>query len=52
MELEELKNKWKELDKHVKAQDEKIRELTERYKNDPVRLQMLSQIASELNECE
>lgn len=29
MELEELKNKWKELDKHVKAQDEKIKELTD-----------------------
>ena len=29
MELEELKNKWKELDKHVKFQDEKIRELTD-----------------------
>ena len=29
MELGELKNKWKELDKHVKAQDEKIRELTD-----------------------
>ena len=29
MELEELKNKWKSLDKHVKAQDEKIRELTD-----------------------
>lgn len=28
----------------------KIEELTERYKNDPVRLQMLSQIACELNE--
>lgn len=29
MELEELKNKWKSLDKHVKAQDEKIRVLTD-----------------------
>lgn len=29
MELEELKNKWRQLDKHVKAQDEKIRELTD-----------------------
>lgn len=27
MELEELKNKWKQLDEHVKAQDDKIREL-------------------------
>lgn len=30
MELEELKNKWKQLDEHVKAQDDKIRELTDR----------------------
>lgn len=29
MELEELKTKWKQLDEHVKAQDEKIRELTD-----------------------
>lgn len=29
MELDELKSKWKELDKHVNAQDEKIRELTD-----------------------
>lgn len=29
MELDELKNKWKQLDEHVKAQDEKIRELTD-----------------------
>lgn len=30
MELEELKNKWKQLDEHVKAKDDKIRELTDR----------------------
>lgn len=29
MEFEELKNKWKQLDEHVKAQDDKIRELTD-----------------------
>lgn len=29
MELEELKNKWKQLDEHVKIQDDKIRELTD-----------------------
>ena len=29
MELEELKNKWKELDNYVKSQDEKIRELSD-----------------------
>ena len=29
MELDELKNKWKQLDNHVKSQDEKIRQLTD-----------------------
>ena len=29
MELDELKNKWKQLDDHVKSQDEKIRQLTD-----------------------
>ncbi|MBQ7942237.1 MAG: hypothetical protein IJ328_07535 [Muribaculaceae bacterium] len=29
MDLDELKNKWKQLDEHVKAQDDKIRELTD-----------------------
>lgn len=38
----------KELDKRR----QKVAELTERYKDDPVRLQLLSQIASDLNECE
>jgi hypothetical protein len=38
----------KELDKRR----QKVAELTERYKDDPVRLQLLSQIASDLNDCE
>ena len=29
MELDELKNRWKQLDNHVKSQDEKIRQLTD-----------------------
>ena len=29
MELDELKNKWRQLDEHVKSQDEKIRQLTD-----------------------
>lgn len=29
MELDELKNKWKQLDNHIKSQDEKIRQLTD-----------------------
>jgi predicted RNase H-like nuclease (RuvC/YqgF family) len=37
-------------EKELNDRRAKIEELTKRYKDDPVRLQMLSQIASELNE--
>lgn len=37
-------------EKELSDRRAKIEELTKRYKNDPVRLQMLSQIASELND--
>lgn len=40
MELEELKNKWRQLDKHVKAQDEKIRELTDQVMSGKVRTKL------------
>jgi hypothetical protein len=36
----------------INKRKQKVAELTERYKDDPIRLQMLSQIACELNDCE
>lgn len=49
--LEEGKMIQENLEKsQIDERRKKIEELTERYKNDPVRLQMLSQIACELNE--
>lgn len=47
---EQIKESLKE--NELNSRREKIRELTERYKNDPVRLQVLSQIVSDLNDCE
>ena len=29
MEIDDIRNKWRQLDEHVKVQDEKIRELTD-----------------------
>ena len=49
--IEEGKQIQENLEKsEIDERRKKIEELTERYKNDPVRLQMLSQIACELNE--